>query len=113
MAIGVARLFFFFFFSSRRRHTRCLSDWTDVCSSDLPAEGGSPAITACWCNRPVDSPRSRRRHHSISEKCTRKLRTWIRTNATNICGPNLAQCFSLLNEKLQKYCQLTDRKSTR
>src|SRR5437899_10103502 len=24
-----------FFFSSRRRHTRCLSDWTDVCSSDL------------------------------------------------------------------------------
>src|ERR1039458_5323908 len=23
------------FFSSRRRHTRCLSDWTDVCSSDL------------------------------------------------------------------------------
>src|ERR1039458_5470194 len=29
-----------FFFSSRRRHTRCLSDWSsDVCSSDLVAEG--------------------------------------------------------------------------
>src|SRR3989339_1858429 len=25
----------FFFFSSRRRHTRLVSDWTDVCSSDL------------------------------------------------------------------------------
>src|SRR5262245_59767387 len=29
-----------FFFSSRRRHTRCLSDWSsDVCSSDLNANG--------------------------------------------------------------------------
>src|SRR5215213_9528480 len=30
----------FFFFSSRRRHTRLVSDWSsDVCSSDLDAEG--------------------------------------------------------------------------
>src|SRR5438046_9971963 len=30
----------FFFFSSRRRHTRLVSDWSsDVCSSDLVAEG--------------------------------------------------------------------------
>src|SRR5258705_2445580 len=29
-----------FFFTSRRRHTRCLSDWSsDVCSSDLEAQG--------------------------------------------------------------------------
>src|ERR1035441_3677795 len=26
-------------FSSRRRHTRCLSDWSDVCSSDLALLG--------------------------------------------------------------------------
>src|SRR5712675_2747345 len=32
---------FFFFFSSRRRHTRCSRDWSsDVCSSDLEADGG-------------------------------------------------------------------------
>src|SRR5437899_12683717 len=32
-----------FFFSSRTRHTRCLSDWSsDVCSSDLPQQPGSP-----------------------------------------------------------------------
>src|SRR6266496_6334120 len=31
---------FFFFFSSRRRHTRSLRDWSsDVCSSDLAANG--------------------------------------------------------------------------
>src|SRR6266480_6947750 len=31
---------FFFFFSSRRRHTRLTCDWSsDVCSSDLGAEG--------------------------------------------------------------------------
>src|SRR2546430_4525457 len=31
----------FFFFSSRRRHTRFDCDWSsDVCSSDLSAEGG-------------------------------------------------------------------------
>src|SRR3989454_7562572 len=31
---------FFFFFSSRRRHTRLQGDWSsDVCSSDLGAEG--------------------------------------------------------------------------
>src|ERR1044071_816966 len=52
----------------------------------------------------MDSPLSRRRHQSTLEKCTPKLRAWIRTNATNSCGPNLAQCFSLLNENEQKYC---------
>src|SRR3712207_7167880 len=32
----------FFFFSSRRRHTRYWRDWSsDVCSSDLIAEGAS------------------------------------------------------------------------
>src|SRR5690606_40672457 len=31
---------FFFFFSSRRRHTRFSRDWSsDVCSSDLEADG--------------------------------------------------------------------------
>src|SRR5699024_11688343 len=31
---------FFFFFSSRRRHTRSKRDWSsDVCSSDLQAQG--------------------------------------------------------------------------
>src|SRR5574342_456865 len=34
--------FFFFFFSSRRRHTRSGGDWSsDVCSSDLRAQGAS------------------------------------------------------------------------
>src|SRR6266567_2838843 len=33
--------FFCFFFSSRRRHTRFACDWSsDVCSSDLHADGG-------------------------------------------------------------------------
>src|SRR2546422_11076639 len=33
-----------FFFSSRRRHTRCSRDWSsDVCSSDLTPDSGSPA----------------------------------------------------------------------
>src|SRR5436190_19397750 len=38
---GVEEIFFFFFFfSSRRRHTRSLCDWSsDVCSSDLEADG--------------------------------------------------------------------------
>src|SRR2546422_8008149 len=32
-----------FFFSSRRRHTRCSRDWSsDVCSSDLDAQGIAP-----------------------------------------------------------------------
>src|SRR5438876_1825709 len=36
-------VFFFFFFSSRRRHTRWTGDWSsDVCSSDLNANGGMP-----------------------------------------------------------------------
>src|SRR6266850_2797936 len=35
-----------FFFSSRRRHTRLQGDWSsDVCSSDLRAEG-EPVLTA-------------------------------------------------------------------
>src|ERR1041385_6199083 len=33
----------FCFVSSRRRHTRCSRDWSsDVCSSDLPEDGGDP-----------------------------------------------------------------------
>src|SRR5437762_14069214 len=33
-------MFYFFFFSSRRRHTRYIGDWSsDVCSSDLDANG--------------------------------------------------------------------------
>src|SRR5215208_3049561 len=41
----VAIIYFFFFFSSRRRHTRWPRDWSsDVCSSDLPADG-RPATT--------------------------------------------------------------------
>src|SRR6266508_3634254 len=36
-----------FFFSSRRRHTSWPRDWSsDVCSSDLAAQG-SPSTTAC------------------------------------------------------------------
>src|SRR5437879_8138309 len=35
----------FFFFSSRRRHTRYIGDWSsDVCSSDLDADGGEAAL---------------------------------------------------------------------
>src|SRR5206468_6319094 len=38
--LDIFYFFFFFFFSSRRRHTRCDRDWSsDVCSSDLHAEG--------------------------------------------------------------------------
>src|SRR5437870_12240899 len=43
-----------FFFSSRRRHTRWPRDWSsDVCSSDLHVETGSPGSTwaphlSCW-----------------------------------------------------------------
>src|SRR6185295_8606819 len=38
---------FFFFFSSRRRHTRYWRDWSsDVCSSDLPDEGGTDEIVS-------------------------------------------------------------------
>src|SRR5438046_6961820 len=34
------KIILIFFFSSRRRHTRLVSDWSsDVCSSDLSAEG--------------------------------------------------------------------------
>src|SRR5438034_10307270 len=44
--------FFFFFFSSRRRHTRSLCDWSsDVCSSDLGLEPGSPLSQAVASNR--------------------------------------------------------------
>src|SRR5215213_6794143 len=34
----------FFFFSSRRRHTRLVSDWTDVCSSDLDERPASRTL---------------------------------------------------------------------
>src|SRR2546422_3313898 len=38
---------FFFFFSSRRRHTRCSRDWSsDLCSSDLVADGTPVTLTA-------------------------------------------------------------------
>src|SRR2546426_12523826 len=39
---------FFFFFSSRRRHTRLQGDWSsDVCSSDLSAQGQiAPVVIA-------------------------------------------------------------------
>src|SRR5437764_10218305 len=38
---------FFFFFSSRRRHTRYIGDWSsDVCSSDLPVQPMTVALTA-------------------------------------------------------------------
>src|SRR5882672_2238645 len=60
---------FYFFFSSRRRHTRSLCDWSsDVCSSDLPAQGGEGAPLTKQ-NRPapftktlrlLDSPSIRR-----------------------------------------------------
>src|SRR6266581_8240395 len=37
----------FFFFSSRRRHTRWTGDWSsDVCSSDLDAQGFVGDLTA-------------------------------------------------------------------
>src|SRR5699024_935993 len=40
-----------FFFSSRRRHTRSKRDWSsDVCSSDLPAQGRFGAV-ACLSGR--------------------------------------------------------------
>src|SRR2546422_669323 len=40
MCAGGVFLWVFFFFSSRRRHTRCSRDWSsDVCSSDLEAQG--------------------------------------------------------------------------
>src|SRR3712207_8595265 len=42
-----------FFFSSRRRHTRYWRDWSsDVCSSDLPVEGGLRALAAVPNNLP-------------------------------------------------------------
>src|SRR5438874_13693643 len=38
----------FFFFSSRRRHTRSLRDWSsDVCSSDLGADGCADGASGC------------------------------------------------------------------
>src|SRR5205814_6811758 len=44
-----------FFFSSRRRHTRCLSDWSsDVCSSDLVQQFGSPEAAAAAYNAGED-----------------------------------------------------------
>src|SRR5256885_17248362 len=37
-----------FFFSSRRRHTRLQGDWSsDVCSSDLQADGGGERDKDC------------------------------------------------------------------
>mgnify|MGYP007078654109 CR=1 FL=1 len=50
-----------FFFSSRRRHTRSLCDWSsDVCSSDLLAEGAttvcSPALKKSGFLAYSDSP---------------------------------------------------------
>src|SRR5438045_4784339 len=45
-SVGVSSSIYFFF-SSRRRHTRCLSDWSsDVCSSDLGADGRAQVVTA-------------------------------------------------------------------
>src|SRR5207249_9616779 len=48
--------FFFFFFSSRRRHTRSKRDWSsDVCSSDLVAQGLAPALAPPGEPQPFDS----------------------------------------------------------
>src|SRR5690349_23188492 len=55
--------FFFFFFSSRRRHTRSLRDWSsDVCSSDLNADGLK-----------IPSP-----HSVVSHPCRRTLHIGLR-----------------------------------
>src|SRR5438093_11674956 len=46
----------FFFFSSRRRHTRLVSDWSsDVCSSDLTAQGEALG-TLAWRRPDSDGP---------------------------------------------------------
>src|SRR5580698_9450083 len=50
----------FFFFSSRRRHTRLTCDWSsDVCSSDLAADRGTPVPQGGAQHR--GEPRARRR----------------------------------------------------
>src|SRR5882762_7726690 len=56
----------FFFFSSRRRHTRFKCDWSsDVCSSDLGADGHGCAVPLhslpiefYWCASSVDLERA-------------------------------------------------------
>src|SRR3989337_810383 len=49
----------FFCFSSRRRHTRCYRDWSsDVCSSDLSANGSIPRDNCASARSPV--PRAAR-----------------------------------------------------
>src|SRR3989454_4317360 len=42
----------FFFFSSRRRHTRLQGDWSsDVCSSDLGADGAFAVVRRQLCKQ--------------------------------------------------------------
>src|SRR5690606_40379887 len=60
---------FFFFFSSRRRHTRFSRDWSsDVCSSDLAANGRSRGQSR---RTPTSSAWSR----SLSSGLYRRLRS--------------------------------------
>src|SRR2546422_6247870 len=57
-----------FFFSSRRRHTRCSRDWSsDVCSSDLLAEGRAHAPCMAQHEVPLELGALGRRDDDVLE----------------------------------------------
>src|SRR5437867_6586772 len=77
--------FFFFFFSSRRRHTRSYGDWSsDVCSSDLAAQGGARRILSARQARRLlgARPREERANHRRGH-----LRGWQRKGRTRPALP--------------------------
>src|SRR5437899_11186112 len=81
-----------FFFSSRRRHTICLSDWSsDVCSSDLGAEGQLGAGRPVGEQRTRENDRLVRAHRSEERRVGKESKTVSRprrtqTDALEACG---------------------------
>src|ERR1035438_6935144 len=89
----------FFFFSSRRRHTRCLSDWSsDVCSSDLTANGedhtnrganetGSRPFACHICRIVVTPNQTVCYHRPFAPEASRLVLTSLRRSGRSIESP--------------------------
>src|SRR3989475_6501800 len=69
----------FFFFSSRRRHTRFDCDWSsDVCSSDLVAQGYGPPSHRLGATRRAGSRDGVRRLRAILARLERRAQDGVR-----------------------------------
>src|SRR5256885_3341232 len=115
MYMGLEGVVSFFFFSSRRRHTRLQGDWSsDVCSSDLLAEGKSEVQTVVAANQALRLTRyggsklivGKGLYSYSSELYVERLINGVVSNGADAVTVNL-RCVAA------EICETPDRKSTR